>query len=178
MSQNINNPTSTPTGTTGTTDTGAGIGTTGTTGGGLQTTGGTGTATGTPKSINNAQRAPSVAVRGSAKSITNFRRGPRTTPSRLGRRRPRPRRQRYIIKSQPSACISDMRPGMQRPSRLLDPYPPVADRRTSRRSPSRLPAPERPGFGPWCSVELTLPSPCPRGPRAVPPDCRRRCRLP
>jgi len=47
MSQNINNPTNTPTGTTGTTDTGAGIGTTGTTGGGLQTTGGTGTATGT-----------------------------------------------------------------------------------------------------------------------------------
>ena len=47
MSQNINNPTSTPTSTTGTTDTGAGIGTTGTTGGGLQTTGGTGTATGT-----------------------------------------------------------------------------------------------------------------------------------
>ena len=43
MSQNINNPTNTPTGSTGTTDTG----TTGTTGGGLQTTGGTGAGTGT-----------------------------------------------------------------------------------------------------------------------------------
>ncbi|PYS90540.1 MAG: hypothetical protein DMF64_14730 [Acidobacteria bacterium] len=43
MSQNINNPTNTPTGSTGTTDTG----TTGTTGGGLQTTGGTGTGTAT-----------------------------------------------------------------------------------------------------------------------------------
>jgi|SRR5205085_1187203 len=47
MSQNINNPTNTPTGSTGTTDTGAGVGPTGTTGGGLQTTDGTGAGTGT-----------------------------------------------------------------------------------------------------------------------------------
>ena len=47
MSQNINNPNNTPTGATGTTDTGAGVGPTGTTGGGLQTTDGTGAGTGT-----------------------------------------------------------------------------------------------------------------------------------
>ena len=47
MSQNIKNPTNTPTGTTGTTDAGAGVGPTGTTGGGLQTTDGTGAGTGT-----------------------------------------------------------------------------------------------------------------------------------
>jgi ElaB/YqjD/DUF883 family membrane-anchored ribosome-binding protein len=50
MSQNINNPINTPTGSTGTNDTGTNTGTTGTTGttgGGLQTTGGTGTGTAT-----------------------------------------------------------------------------------------------------------------------------------
>src|SRR5262245_43375321 len=101
---------------------------------------------------------------------------PTTTPS--PRRRCRTPRRRYIIKSRPSACMSDMRPGTQRPSRPPDRYPLVGDRRTSRRPPSRFPAPDRLGFGPWCSVELTLSSPCQRGPHAVPQDCRLRCLLP